>query len=176
MTQTNTSYFNFATDTNGNHPWANKDNILQNSGDAICALDNGLVGNELRGEGSSAGGEVPLFTEITEIRVRVRCGSTNLGGASDPYDLLSIGFQGGNTRDIALTKNGRVTQTFNGDLAYWGIDQTQAREIADGNRYFTTRADVGSGDLFGQALIQYYDIRFTFVYPPNDTVKMPLVF
>jgi hypothetical protein len=140
-------------------------------------MDNGLNSNYLRVNNADAGDEVPVLATIIGISVIVRAYGNVSGASPSGYELVNLGIAGGNIFSQITTKNGWGEHEFVGDLTYWGINQTEARDFAIGNINFQFQVDIPGGvGSNGSERIQWIDVQFEYEFPAPDSVNFPGVF
>jgi hypothetical protein len=156
MTDTTLELFNnVSLVSTGDALWQDEDNVKAEAG--IAFANNFGVGqtNRLQPYTPIAGAFVPTSADITDIRIDVNWRVTGLATASGSVYLIS------SSTKLDGVSGSLDTYTFEGDLAYWGLTQQQARDFANGTRPLVTFMTEGGGNV-DQYQMAWAKARFTY--------------
>lgn len=175
MPQTSDAYFlNAAQAAPGTEVWADLDNLLELAGEAsVPSLSSSENTQTVTLTDPANAGEMGPSDQITDIRVRI---STYYEGATSAViNAEDIQIAGGNAKSGDIPEDIETTLTFDGDLAYWGITEQQARDFVDGTEELIFHAGHVSGANATKVAVVWVDVRFDFI-EISTLVNLPTLF
>jgi len=153
--------------------WSNITNTLTGTSTyAYIGLTSGLVSKQLRMDGPISGGSVPLDAQFSNIAIEVvaRHANTSSPGAGYTFEEVSIG---NNLQKSMVIDTFKTEHVFSGDLAYWGITNSEVFEFINAASGWDFRiACDNNGEGLNNGLIRIYSIKaeFTYTTPTEDDI------
>jgi hypothetical protein len=169
MPSTTLELFEFVTEVStGDAPWTNEANVLNDTPSSTATSSNFGIGqtDRLDLDTPISGGYIPGNATITNIRIDVNWRVTGIATASGSVYLISSSTK---TDGVSGSLD---TYTFEGDLAYWGLTQQQAKDFANGTRPLSAFMTQGGGNV-DQFQMAWAKAQFDYLDGP---VAMPVFF
>jgi hypothetical protein len=177
MALTSDDFFtNVATGAPGTNSWNNISSVLESTGEADTNFDSGLNTETVTLDTPLSGSEVPIDATIENIQISFHCYHENTGPGIECYPG-NVTIVPGLVKNI-ITLMGIVPSSlfYTGDLAFWGLTNSEAMDFATGTADLTMQflLDFGSTGNF-DAFLVFAKCQFTYT-AISTTVSPPVLF
>jgi hypothetical protein len=168
-------FANVVQSSTGLEAWSNPENIETEALVAGISWSGGSFTDSetISATDPASGLELPNGSVITDIKIEITAERT-AGGIE--FRLESIAIAGQNEKLTADIPAAPTLFTLDGDLAYWGLSQTQAQDFAAGSEPLTFIADKTFDPVStpGGGNVAWAKVEFTFTFTPP--INLPGLF
>ncbi len=169
MAQTSADFFtNVSQGSPGSVVWSNLNNILAAPDFARCQYGtaNPESSQRITLDTPLSGAEIPVGKPITAIEIIVNADSIFSATNTQSIENLRIGT--GNSKSASIPAAGPVDIIFSGDLAYWGINESEAANFASGTVDLTFQTENDGDEDANRNDVEFVTAQFTYsgVVPP----------